>query len=159
MMIPKKRLPNPPETTTKESARNPDDILGDPRELPVDENLSFKLRKWAKAFHTKGMLQAQTVDFAILKLWELTQGNEIYQPTPYEVPDTSYTTKVNGLVCKKDLHDGGELARVVVPLAPQKRVIEQAHCQSNLGVRGTTNSRTSWQIPSMPRSKKRVTKD
>ena len=23
------------------------------------------------------MLQAQTVDFAILKLWELTQGNEI----------------------------------------------------------------------------------
>jgi len=80
----------------------------------------------------------QEKDSGIQRLWDISCGKEVYQPSEREIQDAVGLIKVGGVVMKEKMSPTGEhRARIVVPLALQRQVVEEAHQQSHAGVFGT----------------------
>ena len=82
-------------------------------------------------------IRAQQDDHRIQRLWQIANGKDVYQPTSNEIQDAEGISKVNGLVVKTSVSNDRAITRIVVPLALQRRVIQEAHGQSHPGREGT----------------------
>jgi len=80
----------------------------------------------------------QAKDSNIQRIWNLANGEDIYQPTKNESEDAEDLCMVDGIIVKEVTHKSGEKRqRIVIPLCVQTRIAEKVHCLSHPGVRGT----------------------
>jgi len=85
-------------------------------------------------------IKAQQEDHRIQRLWQIANGKDVYQPTFREIQDAEGISMVNGLVVKTFISKDRAITRIVVPLALQRRVIDEAHSQSHPGRQGTKDA-------------------
>lgn len=85
------------------------------------------------------IIERQKQDSNIMRLWKLSCGKGVYQPTDQEIEDSKDLTMINGVISKRiPDQSGGVRNRIVVPLSMQQEITLLTHKQNaHPGIRGT----------------------
>jgi transposase InsO family protein len=87
------------------------------------------------------LLKCQEQDSNIQRLWDISQGRKVYQMTEKERQDAEGLSKVDGVIVKSEvLQGGGTRKRIVTPLCMQEEIVEKIHRQGHAGVTATLNA-------------------
>ena len=75
-------------------------------------------------------------------MWDIVQDEEVNQPSAKELQDTNDLVMKHGIIMKNVSHSSGHIiSKIVVLLALQRRVVQEAH-QTSHGDLKATNEQT-----------------
>ena len=84
------------------------------------------------------LIKAQHDDSNIQRIWEISQGKDVYQPSAKELQDAKDLVMKHGIVMKNVPHSSGQIiSKIVVPLSLQKKIVQEAHQKSHGGLKET----------------------
>ena len=84
------------------------------------------------------IIREQMDDTNIQRIWKIATNEHVYQPTEKEKQDAEHLTKVQGMIVKNTMSSTGDtIAKIVVPLSLQRRLVENEHRKNHGGVKST----------------------
>ena len=111
-------------------------------EPPQEEQATSKAQQpqqdQTRPLNDDELAEAQHNDSNIQRIWDISQGKDVYQPSAKELQDAKDLVMKRGIVMKNLPHSNGQIiSKIVVPLSLQRRIVQEAHQTSHGGLRTT----------------------